>query len=267
MHATMSLTANSRGVAASFTAADAIREYSLESGYDPATGRNDNGCNILSVLKRRQKLGLAGHTIRGYARLDPNNVDQLKAAVYLFGNVEVGLDLPLSAQPPAAWSDPSNTRGRNAPGSWGGHDVPLLGYDDTGFWCVTWGQPKHLSWGFWQTYGSEAWTAFSDEWMTLAGPAPSGLNLDQLYADIAALGGDPGPRPVPNPTPDPYPSPPPSPDGFALGHGAPWNFASPGNVVIALRFIADDGTEYDAHATVNVLKPGVYKTTVLAARR
>ena len=39
--------------------------------------------------------------------------------------------------------------GDDAPGSWGGHAVDVVGYDDAGLTVVSWGALLRASWDFW----------------------------------------------------------------------------------------------------------------------
>jgi hypothetical protein len=104
---------------------------------------------------------------RGYAALEPGNHAHVKDAVSLFGGCYVGLSLPVSAQTQTVWSvPPVGTTGRGAPGSWGGHAVPILSFDLHGLTCVTWGKLMRMSWGFWNAYGDEAYAVLSSEWLS-----------------------------------------------------------------------------------------------------
>ena len=73
------------------------------------------------------------------------------------------------------------------PGSWGGHCVPLSGYDANKIWCVTWGALQPMTWQFLSTYCDEAYVLLSQEWMEASGVSPSNLAWGQLMADLANL--------------------------------------------------------------------------------
>jgi len=101
--------------------------YSAVSGYNPVTGANDNGTTVLKVLNYWRQNGIGGHTIQAYVSVDPSDLDHVRDAVSIFGNSYIGLALPVSAQTQAVWSVPSGgATGPGAPGSWGGHAVPIV---------------------------------------------------------------------------------------------------------------------------------------------
>ena len=82
-------------------------------------------------------------------------------------------------------------RGSPHPGTWGGHCVSGHGYRSeelagAGVSVVTWGAPLLLSWDFLDAYCDEAYAVLTEDWGDEDG-APSGLNLEQLRADLAEL--------------------------------------------------------------------------------
>src|ERR1700683_1722620 len=100
----------------------------------------------------------------------------------------IGLALPLSAQSQDVWSiPPGGAAGLGAPGSWGGHAVPVVGYDERGLVCVTWGQLKRMTYQFWSAYCDEAYTLLSKDFVEEKGATPDGVNWAQLLADMQSL--------------------------------------------------------------------------------
>lgn len=168
-----------------------IKAYSAISGFDPITGANDNGCALLDVLKYWKKYGIgsSSHKILAYAQLDPKNHAHVMASVYLFGGVYAGVQLPISAQNQIVWDvPPGGPTGHGAPGSWGGHGVPLVGYANL-LTTVTWGELKAMTWPFWDTYFDEAYAVLSQDWMEKNNISPEGFNLQQLLADVKLISG------------------------------------------------------------------------------
>lgn len=164
--------------------------YEAVSGFNPATGANDNGAVISQVLRHWHKHGLNGHRIAGYAYVDPTNETLLKQAVNLFGGLDIGLALPVSAQAQVGqiWDVPvGGAQGAGQPGSWGGHCVPIVGYSDAGLTCVTWGQLQSMTWNFFNTYADEAWAVLSPDWTVKNGVSPEGFNAGQLVDDLRQL--------------------------------------------------------------------------------
>jgi hypothetical protein len=166
-----------------------IDAYAAVTGYDPVSGLNDNGAVILDVLNYWRKKGIARHEILAYAGLEPRNHIELKDAVAIFGNCYIGLALPISAQNQAVWAvPPGGAVGAGAPGSWGGHAVPIVAYDVRGLTVVTWGEPKRMTWVFLDAYCDEAYAVLSTDWISsLTRVAVNHLDLETLKKDLKQL--------------------------------------------------------------------------------
>ena len=162
--------------------------YSAITGYNPADPSTDQGAVELDVLNYWRQNGIAGHKILGYAKLDPGNVDHVRQSVYLFEGTYIGVQLPISAQGQATWDVPAGgLTGDGEPGSWGGHAVPVIGYDADGLWVVTWGKLLKMTWAFWRAYTDEAYACFSID-MLEAGKSPAGFDLPALQTFLAGVG-------------------------------------------------------------------------------
>lgn len=206
------------GVEAQVTTAEVL------TAYFKLTGGQDTGAVLIDALNQWRSSGVAGHKILAFAEIRLGDDRTLEAAIDLFGGAYVGLTLPSNWQDAIdagrAWADTSML-----PNPSDGHCVWLVGYNATGPVCVTWGQLQQMSWAFWHKYGDEAYAVLSHDWLTAADTAPSGVDLQQLGADIAAITGhNPIPAPTPPaPTPTPTPAPvPPTPDpGAATFHVSP----------------------------------------------
>lgn len=163
--------------------ADILAAYQAVSGYNPATGANDNGAVEADVLSYWRETGIAGHKIEAYARVETHSEYQVKLAAYLFGGVYTGLALPETAQDQKVWTSVHGA-GDEA-GSWGGHAVPILGYSAHRATCITWGAPLDMTWSFWRRYADEAYACLSADWVDEASKmAPNHLLWDELKADL-----------------------------------------------------------------------------------
>ena len=164
-----------------------LKAYEDVSGYDPRTGDNDNGANMLDVMKYLQKTGIAGRKIGPYLSIDIKNKTEVKTAIYLFGSINIGVMLPRSAQGQTEWDVVDWTlNGDAAPGSWGGHDVIITGYGDGYREVITWGQRMEMTAWFWDSYVDEAFVILDDEWLT-NDIAPNHFNKELLLQDLSAL--------------------------------------------------------------------------------
>jgi hypothetical protein len=171
------------------TDADILKAYEAISGYDPSTGRNDNGAVELSVLKYWRHTGIGKHKITGFASVEPGNHLHVKQAAQLFGGVYIGVKLPITAQGQSMWTVPvGGPVGPGAPGSWGGHAVNVVGYDSQGLTVITWGKPLRMTWTFWDTYCDEAYALLSKDFVNKTTQlAPVGFNLKELTKDLSLL--------------------------------------------------------------------------------
>ncbi len=167
--------------------------YEAVAGYIPGNPDTDRGAVEADVLARwsGQGMDLGAATpdvLSGFAEVRPTDHVQVRQAIAWFGNLYVGLALPVSAQRQGVWDVPrGGTRGQGAPGSWGGHAVLAVGYDAQGVLCVTWGALKRMTWAFWDAYVDESYALLSRDFVTAAGTAPEGLSWAQLQADMAGL--------------------------------------------------------------------------------
>ena len=168
--------------------ADVITAYTAVSGYNPTTGANDNGANEIDVLNYWKKTGIGGHTIGAYTALQPKDENHIKSAVSIFAGCYIGLNMPISAQTQRIWSvPPGGAVGQGAPGSWGGHAVPVVGYNATYLLVVSWGAIYKMTWQFWLAYCEEAYAILSHDLLNGTEKAPDGFDLAQLTADLALV--------------------------------------------------------------------------------
>jgi hypothetical protein len=168
-----------------------LTAYEAVGGYNPGDPSTDNGANILDVLNYWRKTGIDGHKILGYATVNTANLEEVKQAVYLFGNIYLGIQLPISAQSQdGLWTvadGGTNGSPNNAPGSWGGHAIPVVEYDSEELVIVTWGQLWRVSWNFFLDYVDEAYAVLSQDWFDKNQDAFNGFDITTLEADLAGL--------------------------------------------------------------------------------
>lgn len=163
---------------------DVIAAYSAVSGYDPRTGRPDNGAYDLDVMRHWRSVGVGGRRITAFARVDHTNLTEVRRALHRFGGLHVGIDLPRTAQAQigGTWRETLGPAGRR--GSWGGHAVHVGAYGRNGLTCTTWGAVQRMTWGFWRAYVDEVYAAVSTDFLDAAGMSPTGLDLPALLADL-----------------------------------------------------------------------------------
>ena len=169
---------------------DIIKLYEAVGGYVPGNPSTDNGAVEVDVLNYWLANPLDGHALSAFAAVEPKNHNEVKDAVYIFGNCYIGLALPLSAQTQTVWTvPPGGPQGNGAPGSWGGHAVPVVAYDQRGLTCITWGALKRMTWQFWDAYCDEGYGLLSKDWLEASGKAPQGFDWQAMVADMSDLKG------------------------------------------------------------------------------
>lgn len=168
---------------------DVIKAYSAVSGYNPATGANDDGAVMLDVLNYWRQKGIGGHKILAYAEADTSNIVECMLASWLFGGLYLGLALPVSADRQRIWDIiPGGPVGAGEPYTWGGHAVRMCAYTVGWSTVATWGERQLATWQWLLTYADEAYAVLSVDWLAHGGgAAPNGFNLAKLQSDLALV--------------------------------------------------------------------------------
>lgn len=187
-HHVQAITA-SAGHQVNVTDDDVLHAYEAVGGYRPGDPSTDNGAVILDAMSYWRKTGIGGHRIAAFADVAVHDHLLVKAGIYLFGGLSIGLNLPIAAQSMGRnWIKPRTMTGSGEPGSWGGHCVYLVDYTSRGLVIVTWGELVHMSYGFFDAYCDEAWAAISKEFIDAnTGKSERGLDMAQLQADLSEV--------------------------------------------------------------------------------
>ena len=166
-----------------------LAAYEAVSGYVPGDPSTDNGCVMLDVLKYWRKVGIGGHKIAAFMSINPGDLRAIAQAIYLFGNIYVGVQLPISAQGRNAWTVRKGGiyTPYGQPGSWGGHCIMIPALSPITLTCVTWGMTLKMSHNFFKDYCDEAYVCLSQDWITKDNKSPSGFDVTTLQQDLAAL--------------------------------------------------------------------------------
>lgn len=162
---------------------EALRAYRI---WNP--GNQDRGCSVAQVLDytRDHGLTIAGqlHRIDGYVAVDWTDWEEVLVALYLFGSLKLGINLPQEWTNSAVW-DMTNTR------IVGGHDVPGVGTIvgnkvRIASWakCYDITQPAFTS----TKYLEECYAPLSPDWYDkVTKMSPVGFDADALKNDLAIL--------------------------------------------------------------------------------
>lgn len=181
---------------------------------NPHFPTDDNGVVIADMLAEVHANGIGPASARvksvAYAQVNIADLDEIRAAVAIFGSVHLGVDLQTAQQ---AQTDRGGPWDYSLSQEWGGHAI-LAGYytsDTTAghpdLSVVTWGKPMGVTDAFWRRQTREAWVVI---WPEHLGTAEflAGVDQSALIADYAQVtNGKVLPVPVP-PAPKPVPVPP-----------------------------------------------------------
>lgn len=203
-----------------------LYRHSGNPHFDPATGADDNGVDMQTMLEALLKFGIGdgqGGVLKpiAFAKVDVTNDAELQAAASIFGalwgvNLLTAQQAQTDAQPPV-WDYVSSPE-------WGGHCV-LNGayeandYEDVISWMIRVATaPK-----FRLQQLEECWVVIWP-WLLDHPSFQEGIDVAALAAAFKAITGKalPLPTPAPPPTPAPAPAPAGDPDAELWAIAGPW---------------------------------------------
>jgi hypothetical protein len=210
IHHEMVVTAEGAGAPATFTDANVLKVYEDVGGYNPNDPSTDQGIVLRDLLKYWLNIGIPDssgklHRVAAFLSLDLSTPDEILYALYLFGGVMLGIQVPQSAMNQFDQGQPWSVVDANSP-ILGGHAIVLVAKRED-LEIVTWGQLQKMMEDFLRKYGDEAWAVLSQEILNGQGVSPEGFNWQQLQDDLKNIKNVP-PEPAPTPTPPTPPEPP-----------------------------------------------------------
>lgn len=171
--------------------------YSEVTGFNPDDPTTDRGTVMQDAMKYALTKGLPiepapaprdRHKYLAYIEVDPRNMDDMCEAIYQFGAVHIGFQVPAwlfaDGTPPQIWDQGAD------PTIEGGHCVLLSGFDRGAqrFNVVSWGLHNYqMTWRFFQRYADEAYAVADPSWIEVTGRTPLGLTTDQLRRLMASI--------------------------------------------------------------------------------
>ena len=167
--------------------AQVLKAYADITGFDPAKPETDAGTNMLDVCSYMKYTGIADFTFDGYVQLDTQNIDQIRAAIWTFGWVYAGMNVPTKliaslnrGTVPDVWR--FDELGADVSGE--GHAIGMFGYGRYGMGFNSWGQWLHMDNDFWLNNVDEAYAFVSKAWLKQSGVSPSGFDYQGLLNDL-----------------------------------------------------------------------------------
>lgn len=174
--------------------------------FDPATDADDNGVDMATMLSAVLAGGIGGIQGVAYAKVDVTNLDEVRAALAIFGFLLLGVDLETAQQ---TQTDRGLWEYKRS-GEWGGHAVLAGQYTSAAHGAdvsvITWADVVGTTDAFWTHQVQEAWVLVWPEHLGSAA-FQQGVDLAALAADFESLTGRPFPTVTPAPTPVPVPAP------------------------------------------------------------
>jgi hypothetical protein len=158
--------------------------YSRNSGYNPQTGQNDNGCVELDVLNDWRKNGVGDDKIGAFTEVNIKKEAEIKAAIYLFNGLYIGVALPKSAEDQFNAGKPwTVVKGSQI---LGGHCVVLIGYDEQYYYTITWGSIVKIEKSWLKKYMDEAYAIISNDYF-IGDKTAEGYDLETLNTDLQLI--------------------------------------------------------------------------------
>lgn len=184
--------------------------------YQQICGPGDQGCYIPEVMDAWRDKGIVvgGKKVvaDGYVSLTLGDELLAKIALYLFGPIHFGINLPndwyTHASPGFVW-DVTTSR------IVGGHSIAIPGYNTQGFRVSTWGAVGLMTYPAFHSpqWVEEIYATLSPDWYSKDGLDEHGINVAALRDALATIksGGTPDIPDDPNPPTPPTPPEPPTP--------------------------------------------------------
>jgi hypothetical protein len=157
-------------------------------GFNPVTDANDNGAMLQTVLQAMSATNPLGVEVTAFAQLKATDINSLKLALYLFGSVYIGVNLPQSAETQFSNGQPW-TYVQGDPIA-GGHCVCIQKITPdylNPYTAITWGGTVRVQSEWMNTYLEEAWVAITPDWIQSNQHSIDGVDVQGLIADAAAI--------------------------------------------------------------------------------
>lgn len=176
----------------SFSDSAVLSDYSEVTGFSVYEPNSDQGTDMKDAASYRRKTGVVDdlgmrHKVDAYLALTPGDVNELRAAIYLFGAVGVGVLFP------DYWMDQFNAGKewtyRKVAKPNAGHYIPAFASASPrgAITVATWGRLQKMSAKAYETFNDESIAYVSLEMLNASGKSLEGFNIAQLRTDLAAI--------------------------------------------------------------------------------
>lgn len=149
------------------------------------TKGQDSGVVLADFLKYVQAQQFFSHTVKAYAPVSVHDIPSMNFAINAYGAAYTGIAVTAAMQQAFAEGKAWNLEDLLSPVV-GGHCIPIVGYDSSALYAVTWGKIQPIAYSAWHFMSSEAWAVISGE-IVAKGDDGRGINLAALEADLKKL--------------------------------------------------------------------------------
>jgi hypothetical protein len=169
-----------------------VTRQEVVANYFRLTGGADTGLVIIDALNDWKSRAFAGTKIAGFVSINPTDIEAIKLAIWMFGGVCCGVNLPNAWQGQSTWAGPPGGRlprvGPWAAGSWGGHCIRAFDFNNDQFYVRSWASKIEVPWAA-LPYFSEFYAVLDELWVSLlTEEAASGFNWEALNNDLPSVG-------------------------------------------------------------------------------
>lgn len=146
------------------------------------------GMTILERLKYWRKNPMFGSQIEAFVKGPKAREDILKFIIFTFGAADIGAWMPKAwRNHPQFWD--TGTGWAYRPGSWGGHSIPIVGYEPHGkhgtiYQGISWGKIVEITQAAVNSYVDEVWASILPDWYEKDQVSPSGFDSQALIQDL-----------------------------------------------------------------------------------
>lgn len=145
------------------------------------------GWFLLDCMKVWKRDGLFGTKVDAFVSVE-KSIELIKAAIWIFGGIKIGLSMPRAWEYRDVWDTSSKFfDSQYRKGSWGGHDLLLCGFEKDGLIGDTWDKTVLITPPAVLKYMDEGFAFILPEWSDADHVTPSGFDSDLLYAHLAEV--------------------------------------------------------------------------------
>ncbi|HZR50133.1 MAG TPA: hypothetical protein VFB06_11495 [Streptosporangiaceae bacterium] len=162
-----------------FPGADQVVSY-----YLAYTGGQDSGVVLSDFLAYVRQHGFYGHAVTAFAPVAVHDIPSLQFATWAYDFAYTGIDVTQAMMDAFSAGQPWTAAMAHGD-PLGGHCIPVVAYDGTYLYVVTWGKVQAVEYPAWHAMSSEAWAVITGE---VAGGDGHGISLAALQADLDRLG-------------------------------------------------------------------------------